>query len=325
MSDDQKVNPKHRGLGRGLGALFGDEEAAPRAHTPQPSDAEDSVMPGARGVMRKIVGTGQLIPNPEQPRRHFTDSALHELAESIHEHGIIQPILVRPYRNNEDMFEIVAGERRWRAAQLAQLHQVPVIIRDMDDETVYKIALIENLQREDLTAIEEAVGYRRLMEDYGHTQEDVAEIIGKSRSHVANMIRLLGLPASVQNLVNEGKLSAGHARALATLDNPAELAREVIAKGLSVRQTEKLAAKSAGRDIKHKGGSPSHPNASEKDHDTLALEKQISDALGLRATIDLLSGSSGTMKIEYKNLDQLDNIIQRLLSEPDPNHKKWIF
>jgi ParB family chromosome partitioning protein len=327
MTDENKSNPKHRGLGRGLDALFGDEEKGARKIAAQPVDPEDAGNNARTTVNRRTVGTAQLIPNPDQPRRHFTEGALKELADSIREHGIIQPILVRPYKNNEDMYEIIAGERRWRAAQIAQLHQVPVVIREMDDETVYKIALIENLQREDLTAIEEALGYRRLMDDYGHTQEDVAEIIGKSRSHVANMVRLLGLPASVQNMVNDGKLSAGHARALAGVDNPADLAREIVSKGLSVRQAEKLAANAAGRTIKHKvaGIKNAVTGEIEKDHDTLALEKHISDLLGLRTELLQKNNHEGHMMIEYKNLDQLDDIIQRLSNKPDPNNKKWVF
>ncbi len=324
MSDDNKMNPKHRGLGRGLGALFGDEEANERAGVrSQPIDPEDKSASGPR----RIVGTAQLIPNPDQPRRHFTEAALRDLAESIREHGIIQPILVRPYKNTDDMYEIIAGERRWRAAQMAQLHQVPVIIRDMDDETVCKIALIENLQREDLTAIEEAAGYRRLMEEFGHTQEDVAEMIGKSRSHVANMVRLLGLPASVQTLVNEGKLSAGHARALIGLDNAGEMAREIAAKGLSVRQAEKLVAKISGRSAKLKPKDVVNPFTGEvvKDHDTLALEKHISDLLGLRTYLVQVNSHEGQIIMEYKSLDQLDDVIQRLSTKPNPDNKKFVF
>jgi ParB family chromosome partitioning protein len=318
MTDDKPKNPKQRGLGRGLDALFGDDETVSQNARVQPKDPED-LMPGG---VRKTLGTAQLMPNPDQPRRHFKDSALNELAESIREHGIIQPILVRPYKGSDEMFEIIAGERRWRASQLAQLHEVPVIIRDMDDATTYQVALIENLQREDLTPIEEANGYKNLIEGYGHTQESVAEIVGKSRSHIANMVRLLTLPASVQNLVNEGKLSAGHARAVAGLSNAGELAREIVAKGMSVRQAEKLAANVSGR---AKNKLPAKAPGAEKDHDTIALEKQISDALGLKVSIDLLDSKSGALKIDYKNLDQLDDVLNRLATKPDPNAKKWVF
>lgn len=331
MTDDNKINPKQRGLGRGLDALFGDEEKGslkPSVPNQQPLDPEDATNAPKSTGSRRAVGTAQLIPNPDQPRRRFDEAALHDLANSIREHGIIQPILVRPYKNKDDVFEIIAGERRWRAAQLAHLHQVPIVVRNMDDETVHKVALIENLQREDLTPIEEAQGYQRLIEDYGYTQEEVAETINKSRSHVANMVRLLGLPASVQNMVNDGKISAGHARALAGLDNPADVAREIVAKGLSVRQAEKLAASVAGREIKHKKP-PGTQNAvtgeMEKDHDTVALEKHISDLLGLRVELSQKSAHEGRLMIEYKNLDQLDDIIQRLANAPDPANKKWVF
>lgn len=318
MTDDKRKNPKQRGLGRGLDALFGDDETATQNARVQPKNLED-LTPGA---IRKTLGTAQLMPNPDQPRRHFRDGALNELAESIREHGIIQPILVRPYKGSDEMFEIIAGERRWRASQLAQLHEVPVIIRDMDDATTYQVALIENLQREDLTAIEEANGYKNLIEEYGHTQESVAEIVGKSRSHIANMVRLLTLPASVQNLVNEGKLSAGHARAVAGLPNAGELAREIVAKGMSVRQAEKLAANASGR---AKNKLPAKAPGVEKDHDTIALEKQISDALGLTAHLVQVNQREGQLILEYKSLDQLDDLLTRLSRTPSPDDKKWVF
>ncbi len=303
------MSPKQRGLGRGLDALFGDDEAAvtvaavattPEAHVP--------------GTARKTLGVGQLSPDPQQPRQFFDDRALAELADSIKVHGIIQPILVRPHKTIPDHFEIVAGERRWRAAQKAQLHEVPVVIRELDDAVALQIALIENLQRQDLNAVEEAKGYVRLMEEFTYSQEDVAEVVGKSRSYVANLVRLLQLPASVQTMVAKNELSAGHARALINATNPALLAQEVIAKGLSVRQTEKLAAADAGREVKTRApGVRSADTIHAKDADTLALEKQLSNALGLNVTLDMKDAQNGTLHIAYRNLDQLDHVIKRLL------------
>jgi ParB family chromosome partitioning protein len=301
------MSPKQRGLGRGLDALFEDEEksfvhlnADPEAHTP---DAQ-----------RKVLGVGQLSPDPLQPRQHFDDKALSELAASIKQHGVLQPILVRPHKTIEGQYEIIAGERRWRASQRAQLHEVPVIIRDLDDAAALQIALIENLQRQDLNPIEEAKGYERLMEEFTYSQEDVAEVVGKSRSYVANIVRLLQLPAGVQEMVNKNELSASHARALINAHNPAALAREVIEKGLSVRQTEKLAADDAGREMKSRGGNERPANTiHEKDADTLALEKQLSNALGLNVTLTIKDNQTGSLQVQYRTLDQLDHVIKRLL------------
>src|SRR5690606_11615513 len=255
---------KQRGLGRGLDALFEDEErgfAAPAAENAAPDPA------------RQVVNIGQLDPNPEQPRTRFDEEALKALAGSIKQHGLLQPILVRPNRMEPGRYEIIAGERRWRASQRAQLHEVPIIVRELDDSTTFQIALIENLQREDLNAMEEAKGYHRLADEYGLSHEKIGEVIGKSRSHVANMIRLLQLPNSVQAMVTRAALSAGHARALLNAENPALLAQEIASKNLSVRQTEKLVKKHAGANFKpHKKG------FKEKPADTLAMEKIISDA-----------------------------------------------
>jgi ParB family chromosome partitioning protein len=301
------MSPKQRGLGRGLDALFEDEEksfvhlnADPEAHVP---DAQ-----------RKTLGVGQLSPDPQQPRTFFDDRALAELADSIKVHGVLQPILVRPHKTIAGQYEIIAGERRWRAAQKAQLHEVPVIIRDLDDAAALQIALIENLQRQDLNAIEEAKGYQRLMDEFTYSQEDVAEVVGKSRSYVANIVRLLQLPSSVQGMVGKNELSAGHARALINAANPTQLAQEVISKGLSVRQTEKLAADTAGRDIKSRTpGVRSADTIHAKDADTLALEKQLSNALGLNVTLDMKDAQNGTLHVAYRTLDQLDHVIKRLL------------
>ena len=222
-----------RGLGRGLSALMADVSLNEPTATAAPA-AADSMVP-----------VEHLIPNPDQPRRRFAPEALEELAASIREKGVIQPLIVRPIDSDKGKYEIVAGERRWRASQMAQLHDVPVIIREFDDTEVLEIAIIENIQRADLNPVEEALGYRQLMDRFGHTQEKLAEALSKSRSHIANLMRLLQLPEVVQDHLREGRLSAGHARALITSDDPAALAAEVIAKGLSVRDTEKLTKKPA--------------------------------------------------------------------------------
>lgn len=301
------MTPKQRGLGRGLDALFEDEEAtfAVTAET-APS--------GAPGTSRKTLGIGQLMPNPDQPRTHFDANAINELADSIRQHGLIQPILVRPMPSNPDMYEIIAGERRWRASQKAQLHEVPVIIRDMDDAQVLQVALIENLLRQDLNGIEEAKGYQRLMDDYGFSAEDAGRAVSRSRSHVANMIRLLTLPESVQNMVVGGNLSSGHARALVGAENPALLAQEIVSKGLSVRQTEKLAADNAGRAIKHRVDKKNAPTF--KDPNILALEKDLSNILGLKVTIAMKGETAGALSVDFKTLDQLDEVMLRLSKIP---------
>ncbi len=299
------MNAKPRGLGRGLDALFEDEEATF-------ATASDTAAPLLTGP-RKTLGIGQLVPNPDQPRVMFDPAAIAELADSIKRHGLLQPILVRPMRGSKDMYEIVAGERRWRACQKAQIHEVPVIIRELDDGQVLQIALIENLQRQDLNAIEEARGYQRLIDEFSYTSENVGELVSKSRSHVANMIRLLSLPGSVQTMVSENKLSAGHARALIGAKNPALLAQEIISKGLSVRQTEKLAAEDAGRSIQHRA-KPGQPTF--KDANLLAVEKEIANALGLKVTITMSGETAGDLKVEFKNLDQLDDVIARLKQTP---------
>ncbi len=305
------MSPKQRGLGRGLDALFGDDEAAITISA-APVDNAGTGAVSARKPM--TLGVGQLSPDPHQPRQYFEPRALEELADSIKVHGIIQPILVRPHKSIPDHFEIIAGERRWRAAQKAQLHEVPVVIRDLDDSTALQIALIENLQRQDLNAVEEAKGYVRLMEDFSYSQEVVAELVGKSRSYVANLVRLLQLPSGVQAMVAKNELSAGHARALINASNPLQLAQEVIAKGLSVRETEKLAAADAGREVKTRApGVRSADTVHAKDADTIALEKQLSNALGLNVTLDMKDAQNGTLHVAYRNLDQLDHVIKRLL------------
>ena len=296
MADKSKA----RGLGRGLSALMADVA---------PARAEGGVE-AAPARPDRVVPIEALRPNPDQPRRRFAKEALDELAASIRAKGIIQPLIVRP--RGEGTYEIVAGERRWRAAQQAQLHEVPVILRDFDDTEVLEIAIIENIQRADLNPVEEAAGYRQLMDRFGHTQEKLAEALGKSRSHIANLMRLLTLPDAVQEMVQDGRLSAGHARALITTDDPLALAQEVLRKGLSVRETEKLAKKPGD-----KGGDTARPGvakSAQKDADTRALEGDLSAALGMQVTIDHAGDQeSGQITIRYRSLDDLDTLC-RLLS-----------
>ncbi len=286
-----------KGLGRGLSALMAD--VAP---------PEDSIDQRASRSLEQLIPIDRINPNPDQPRRVFQKDALDELASSIKEKGIIQPLVLRSDPKNPNAYQIVAGERRWRAAQMARLHEVPAIIREFDDTEVLEIAIIENIQRADLNAIEEAAGYRQLMDRFGHTQEKLAEALGKSRSHIANTLRLLGLPDGVQALVSEGKISAGHARALITAPDPLALAQEVVRKGLSVREAEALAKQTPDR-AKPKSSPPS------KDADTKALEDDLRAALRMAVSIDHPLGSErGTVKISYKTLDELDEVCRRLSS-----------
>jgi len=236
----------------------------------------------------------------------FDQTAIDDLIESVKEKGILQPILVRPWPEDPEMFEIIAGERRWRAAQAALLHDVPVIIRDLSDREALEVALIENLQRQDLSPLEEAEGYRRLMDDFSHTQEELAKTVGKSRSHVANTMRLLALPPRVKQLLDEGSLTAGHARALLTCGDPVGLAEQVVAKGLNVRQTEKLSQQGPEKTKSRKESS-----APGKDADLLALERDLSNLLGLKVSI-VLQGSGGEISVQYSTLEQLDNVLHRL-------------
>jgi ParB family chromosome partitioning protein len=289
---------KSPGLGRGLSALLGEQ--------PQAGDA-----PARSGGVREIE-IGRIRRNPGQPRMQFGEDALEELTRSIAERGVLQPILLRPV---EDGFEIVAGERRWRAAQRAQLHSIPAIVRDIDDSTSAELALIENIQREDLNAIEEGEGYRQLIERYGYSHEQVGQLVHKSRSHIANLLRLLDLPASVRTLLMQGSISMGHARAIAAAEDPEELAQEIVAKEMSVRQAEALAKRErpgAGYDI----GRASARRAKETvDADLEVLERQLGDLLGLKVKV-ANNGTSGAVTLHYSSLDQLDMICQRLSGEP---------
>nr|WP_174825859.1 MULTISPECIES: ParB/RepB/Spo0J family partition protein [unclassified Ruegeria] len=251
----------------------------------------------------------KLHANPNQPRRTFSREQLDELAASVKEKGIIQPLIVREIAEGD--YEIVAGERRWRAAQMAQLHDIPVIVRDFDDTEVLEVAIIENIQRADLNAVEEAAGYKQLMDRFGHTQEKLAEALGKSRSHIANLLRLLSLPMDVQQLVVEGKLSAGHARALITSSNPSELAKIVVRDGLSVRATEALVKKEQADPVK--ATQKSRNLDAGKDADTRALEKDLSAILAMKVAINHKSGTeTGQVVLTYENLDQLDDLCAKL-------------
>ncbi|SLN43430.1 Chromosome-partitioning protein ParB [Roseovarius litorisediminis] len=294
---------KKRGLGRGLSALMADvtEDSRPNSDAPKRPD-----------LMAPIE---KVSPNPEQPRRSFDKEQLQDLAASIAEKGIIQPIIVRPNPKNPDAYEIVAGERRWRAAQIAKLHEVPVIVRSFDDIEVLEVAIIENIQRADLNPVEEAAGYNQLMHKFGHTQEKLAEVLGKSRSHIANSVRLLQLPDEVQTYLREGKLSAGHARALITSDDPAALARRVIQKNLSVRETEKLAKSGLGGGTANGAKRPASQMGQEKDADTKALEGDLSANLGMKVIVDHKAGhENGQITIKYQSLDQLDDLCRILSS-----------
>ena len=279
-------------LGRGLAALIGDVGTESSAERP-------------RGQRR--VATTSLRPNARNPRRVFSEDELDELTASLRERGMIQPIVARPVRGAPDAFEIIAGERRWRAAQRAGLHEVPVVILEATDEESLQLAIIENVQRSDLNPLEEAEGYRALMEDFSHTQDDIAKMVGKSRSHVANTLRLLKLPPSIRAYIFKGKLDAGHARMLVGQPNAEKLAEEIVARGLNVRQVEEIARQESGRN----GKSHSRKRSAGKSADTLALEKRMSDALGLVVSIDA-RGESGVVSIRYRNLDQLDDVLRRL-------------
>ncbi len=282
---------KSLGLGRGLSALMG--------------DMEDDVTVAGAGRGQSTLPVAWLSANPFQPRRSFDPEALAELVESIREKGILQPILVRPTADRS-RYEIIAGERRWRAAQAAAIHEIPVMIREFTDQEALEAAIIENVQREDLSAVEEAKGYRQLMDDFDHTQEEVSQLVGKSRSHIANLLRLLTLPEPVQLMIDSGRLSMGHARALIGADDAVSLAKRVEESGLSVRQTESLA-----RGRKGKSSRPSFL-APTKDADTLALERDLSRALGLKVSISHAGEQGGQVAITYKTLEQLDDLCQRL-------------
>ncbi|MEI8697996.1 ParB/RepB/Spo0J family partition protein [Mesorhizobium sp. M6A.T.Ce.TU.002.03.1.1] len=284
-------------LGRGLAALIGEIDR-PAAVEKQGMNADGK------------VPIEFLSPNPKNPRRHFGDADLTDLAQSIREHGVVQPVVARPSPTQAGRYEIIAGERRWRAAQRAGLSEIPIIVRDVNDRTALELAIIENVQRTDLNPVEEAMGYQQLIDDHGYTQADLGQVIGKSRSHVANTLRLLKLPDVIRDMLVDGALSAGHARTLVTAEDPAGLAKRIVEEGLSVRQAEALAQMPAGAPtVKRQPAEPA-----QKDADTLALEKLMTDTIGMIVTIEHKE-RGGVLRVAYRTLDQLDELCRRLKQE----------
>lgn len=288
MSED----PSRKRLGRGLAALIGEMD--------KPTPETRPAVSADRRVPIEFV-----VANPRNPRRHFGEAELVDLAQSIREHGIVQPVVVRPAAGS-DRYEIIAGERRWRAAQRAGLTELPVIVRDVDDRLALELAIVENVQRADLNPVEEALGYQQLIDEHSYTQADLGQVIGKSRSHVANTLRLLKLPDVIHDMLNDGSLSAGHARTLVTAADPAALARRIVDEGLSVRQAEALAQDPNSTPPKAVKRAPT-----EKDADTLALEKTLSDVTGLKIIVNH-GAKGGEMRIAYSSLDQLDDLCRKL-------------
>lgn len=293
MNDD----PSKKRLGRGLAALIGDID--------RPVEERKTPVSAERNVPIEFI-----TRNPRNPRRMFAEEDLADLAQSIREHGVVQPIVVRPAPGNPDHYELIAGERRWRASQRAGLTSIPVILRDVDDRIALEIAIIENVQRADLNSIEEAFGYQQLIDNHEYTQADLAQVIGKSRSHVANTLRLLKLPSGVQSLITDGALSAGHARSLITMENPVAMAEKIVKDGLSVRQVEALAQAEAQGENPRKAEKAAPV---EKDADTKALEKLLSDVTGMKVDINHRE-RGGEVRIRYSSLEQLDEICRRLQS-----------
>jgi len=288
---------KKRGLGRGLSALMADVN--------EPLNNAASVV-----ISDQSVPIEMIVPNPNQPRKTFESLALDDLVSSIQEKGVLQPLIVRKVGDN---FEIVAGERRWRAAQRAQLHELPVIVREFTDTEVLEVAIIENIQRSDLNPIEEAAGYKQLMDRFGHTQEKMAEALGKSRSHIANLMRLLNLPSSIQTHVIEGRLSSGHARTLVTIEDSEALVKKIIDGGLSVRQTEMLVKKSQERRDPAGQNVRLPQNKTEKDADTRALEEDLGAATGVKVSLSHKpNAESGQLTLHYSSLEQLDDLCRKL-------------
>jgi ParB family chromosome partitioning protein len=299
---------KQAKLGRGLSALLGDYTGARNVvENPEPTASGNA--PSTDEVAPAQIAIDRIVPNPKQPRRTFIEAELEELAESIRTKGVIQPILLRPDPANAEMFEIIAGERRWRAARRAGLSAMPAVVREMDDREMLEIAIIENVQRSDLNAVEEAEAYKSLIDRFGRTQESVAQQVGKSREHVSNTLRLLNLPEDVREHVREGRLSPGHARALLKTSDPSAFAATVIARGLSVRDTEALSK------VEKSGGKVETKSADDKDVDTKALELDLQRSLGLDVDIRHVNGKGGEVRIKYAQLEQLDEIC-RLLSRP---------
>lgn len=288
--------PERKSLGRGLSALLGDIDPAPDLGA-----ASSEVVQSADELPLDLIH-----PNPDQPRQRFSAEALEELAASIAEHGVIQPLVLRPHPEKQGEYQIVAGERRWRAAQSAGLHKIPAVVRALDDQTVVEVAIIENVQRQDLSPIEEAAGYQALIDRFDYTQESLARVVGKSRSHVANMLRLLGLPDSIKDALAAGEFSAGHARALLTADDPTSLARRISKEGLSVRQVEALSKSNGARAQNNPQKSPS------KDADTRILEGDLSAAIGMRATLVPGVDGAGELRIRYRDFEELERLCEKL-------------
>jgi ParB family transcriptional regulator, chromosome partitioning protein len=298
MADEQR----RRNLGRGLDALLGESRA-------QGSSVAANGASGGSGAGVTNLPIGDVYPGRTQPRQHFAQTEIDELAESIQSLGILQPLIVRPHPNRPGAYEIIAGERRWRAAQQVRLHEVPALVRELNDGEALEIALVENLQRENLSAVEEAEGYRRLMDEYSHTQEMLARMLGKSRSHIANTLRLLQLPDDVRAMLNDGRITAGHARALLASDNPRELATAIVKRGLSVRQAERQAR--GARDAAPRRARGVAQEQHYKDSNTKALESEIASAIGMRVAIDF-DDPGGRLTINYNSLEQLDYVVHRL-------------
>jgi len=304
VADNTKTSrpeARRRGLGRGLSSLIGEEALVPTvvsgdANTDRSSDS----------LPVELIHPGQY-----QPRTKFDEDQIEALAQSIRENGVLQPIIVRRDSKTEGHFEIIAGERRWRAAQRAQLHEIPVLIRDLNDEAVLEIALVENVQRQDLSPLEEAEGYRRLIDQFKYTQENLAKKIGKSRVHITNSMRLLSLPEAVRSMLDDGRLSAGHGRALLGVENAEDLAQQIIEKGLNVRQTEKL-ARAEKEEQPGKSKNKNQKRTAFKDPDTVALEKDLSEKLGLSVEINSGEDGQGTLVLKYQSFEQLDDVLQKL-------------
>ena len=292
LGEGTKGGGRRRGLGRGLSQLI-------------PETASDAKAGGREGVL--TVPIEFLQPSPFQPRRTFADAELNGLADSIRAKGVMQPLLVRRAEDRPGHYEIVAGERRWRAAQRAGLHELPAVVHDLSDRDTLEVALLENVQRQDLSPLEEAEGYSRLIDEFGHTQQELADIVGKSRSHIANLLRLLTLPLAVRDMVESGALSAGHARALLNAEAPVELAKTILAKGMNVRQAEMLVRLEKAR--ARPNGSADRPGAS-KDPDIIALERELAGRLGLKVTLKT-KGKGGVLSIAYGSLDQLEGLLNR--------------
>lgn len=306
--DDTTHSPRTRGLGRGLAALMGDIPPAP---APDITPPVASPVPGTSEIAVDLIRR-----NPAQPRKDFDPEALETLADSIRQHGVIQPVLLRPDPDASGRYILVAGERRWRAAQMAGVHSLPALVRDLDELGTLEVAIVENLQRADLNPIEEALAYESLRDRFARTQDAVAKAVGKSRAHIANMLRLLTLPEPVKEMVREGKLSAGHARAILSVPDSEDFAREIIARGLSVRETEKLVSKRASPPDTGRSPKPVRAGApqTEDDADAAALANDLSEALGLEVALRLASPTSGALLISYRTLEQLDDLCRRLMS-----------